>query len=98
MADGAERAANIADMGVIKDGAGGFALKNFDGHGSHPFPAPGTKPDGAAKGEGPLVGNRHGRQGTELRLGRLWLSMVRVYLSTWTQRSCCTDTRIRRAR
>jgi hypothetical protein len=47
-----------------------------------PFPRPG-KPDGGAKGGDPLVGSRHGRQGTEssvasLRLGRLWLSIVRI--------------------
>src|SRR5690349_7076315 len=36
-------------------------IGNVIGH--TPFPAP-AKPDGAAKGQDPLVGYRHGRQGT----------------------------------
>src|SRR6202011_4061860 len=51
--------ADIGNSGSV------LAPDDREGHGSHPFPAPGDKPDGAAKGRDLLVDGRHGRRGTD---------------------------------
>jgi hypothetical protein len=54
-----------ADGRAIENGESALAPEDREGHGSHTLSPRPAQPDGAAKGGDPLVGGRHGRQGTD---------------------------------